>query len=331
VAGALDGTVGAPRRLDHWRDAIAEAWQARVVDRFHQRVTALPTLGVGISTEYGAAQSTAALDVQRLRREAPQFAGFLELGTEVLKGFDPQAEAWLDAGLPTTYHFLDINLDEPEDFDTAWLEGLRQLLDRAKPAWLCGDAGLWHFGHREPAHMLLLPPILTDEAATELAEGIVALREATGREVLPENPPGHVFLGDLHLLDFFARVCDRADTGLLLDCAHLAIYQQAAGHPPQTGLDGFPLERVVEMHVAGSSLAEHDGFSWLEDDHGLDVLPETWALVRRVAAGASELRAVVLECERNSLEDCLPVYALLDQQLAGSDFAVRCAELGLSS
>ena len=286
---------------------------------------------MGISTEYGAAQSATALDVERLRREAPQFAGFLELGTEVLKGFDPQAEAWLDAGLPTTYHFLDINLDEPEDFDADWLEGLLVLLDRAQPAWLCGDAGLWHFGRRDSAHMLLLPPILTDEAASELADGIVALREATGREVLPENPPGQVFVGDLHLLDFFARVCERADTGLLLDCAHLAIYQQAAGHSPQTGLDGFPLERVVEMHVAGSSLGEHEGFSWLEDDHGLDVLPETWALVRRVAAGAGDLRAVVLECERNLLEDCLPVYTSLEQCLAGSAFAARCIELGVSS
>jgi len=307
-------------------DGIVEAWQAPVVDPFDQRVAALPTLGIGISTEFGAGDSPGALDLQRLREETPHYAGFLEVGTEVLKGFDSHTEAWLASGLPTTYHFLDINLDEPEDFDAEWLEGLKQLLDHSKPAWLCGDAGLWHFGTREPAHMLLLPPVLTDSSATELADGIVRLREETGREVLPENPPGQVFVGDLHLLDFFARVCDRADTGLLLDCAHLAIYQRTAGHALQTGLDGFPLERVVEMHVAGSRVVERGGFSWLEDEHGLDVLPETWALVNRVAAAATELRAVVLECERNPLEDCLPVYQALEAALSGTAFAARRAE-----
>ena len=304
-------------------DGIVEAWQAPVVERFDQRVAALPTLGIGISTEYGAADSRGALDLQYLAVEAPQFAGFLEIGIETLKGLDRHAEAWLTSGRPTTYHFLDINLDEPEDFDGPWLDALRSLVERLDPAWLCGDAGLWHFGVRDPAHMLLLPPVLTDDAASEMAEGIVRLREESGREVLPENPPGQVFLGDLHLLDFFARVCDRADTGLLLDCAHLAIYQLAAGHDLQTGLDGFPLKRVVEMHVAGGTPKEKDGFVWVEDDHGPDVLPQTWDLVARVAQGAEQLRAVVLECERNPLDVCLPIYRELEGRLAGSAFARR--------
>ena len=116
----------------------------------------------------------------------------------------------------------------------------RQTRGAVQPAWICGDAGLWHFGRRERGHMLLLPPILTRDSARELAQGIIRLREHTGLEVLPENPPGHVFVGDLHLLDFFALVLDEADTGMLLDAAHLAIYQQVMGHDPLTGLDGFP-------------------------------------------------------------------------------------------
>jgi len=293
------------------------------VQRFEQRVRKLPTLGIGISTEFGAANSSGALDLRRLRQEAPRFAGFLEIGLEAGKGIDSHSAEWIDTGEPCTYHFLDINLDEPEDFDAAWLASLKSWVERIQPAWLCGDAGLWHYGPREPAHMLLLPPILTDASATEMAEGIRRLREETGLEVLPENPPGQVFLGDLHLLDFFARVCDRADTGMLLDCAHLAIYQLAAGHEVFTGLDGFPLDRVVEMHVAGGQPRERGGVVWVEDDHGLDVLEETWSLVGKVAAKASELRAVVLECERNLLEDCLPVYEELETRLAGSAFAKR--------
>jgi len=290
---------------------------------FTKRVEALPRLGVGVSTEYGAGSSAGALDVTALRERHPEYAGFLELGVEVDKGLDEDARRWIASGAPVTYHFLDINLDEPEDFDAAWLERVRDLVAEADPAWLCGDAGLWHFGPRERGHMLLLPPILTDDSASALAEGIIRLREATGREVLPENPPGQVFVGDLHLLDFFARVCERADTGMLLDTAHLAIYQRACGHGPLTGLDGFPCERIVEMHVAGGRERHHEGWPWVEDDHDVNVLPATWAIFEAAAARADNLRAVVFECERNTLEATLPGFARISEIVDGRPVAGR--------
>jgi len=273
---------------------------------FPERVTSLPVLGIGVSTEYGAVDAPGAMAPLALRRERPGFARFLEVGVEIEKGLDAAALGWADAGLPTTYHFLDINLDEPEDFDAPWLARVRETAAALKPAWLCGDAGLWHFGRRERGHMLLLPPVLSAEAATDMARGVAGLREATGYEVLPENPPGEVFLGDLHLLEFFARVCEEADTGMLLDCAHLAIYQRARGHAPTDGLDDFPLERLTEVHIAGGVERERDGFAWVEDRHGVDVLPDTWAIFEAAAARAPNLRAVIFECERNPLADALP-------------------------
>lgn len=283
---------------------------------FADRVVRLPYLGLGVSTEYGAGDAEGALDVAALRAAHPEYARFLEIGVETAKGLDRHAEAWVARGLPTTYHYLDVNLDEPEDFDEPWLEHVRAIAARIAPAWLCGDAGMWHLGRRERGHMLLLPPILTRAAADAMAEGIVRLREATGLEVLPENPPGHVYLGDLHLLDFIARVVERADTGMLLDCAHLAIYQRLRGHAPETGLDGFPRERIVELHVAGGSERRHDGFLWVEDDHSPAVLADTWTVVERVVPAAPNLRAVVFECERNPLTATLAGFARLHALLA---------------
>jgi uncharacterized protein (UPF0276 family) len=274
-------------------------------------VRQLPRLGLGVSTEFGAANAPGALDLALLRDLHPSYAGFLEIGIETAKGIDDDARDWTARGLPTTYHYLDINLDEPEDFDAEWLEDVRRIAAEIRPAWLCGDAGMWHLGRRERGHMLLLPPILTGTAADAMAEGIARLREEVGLEVLPENPPGAVYLGELHLLDFFARVLDRADTGMLLDCAHLAIFQRLRGLPPTAGLDAFPLERVVEIHVAGGSERRHDAFAWVEDDHSPAVLADTWTIVEQVIARAPNLRAVVYECERNPLPACLPGFARL--------------------
>lgn len=288
---------------------------------FSERVRRLPHLGIGVSTEYGAGDAHGALDVEALRAEHPEYAGFLEVGVEVAKGLDAHAQRWAAAGRPTTYHFLDVNLDEPEDLDEAWLAGVRRLAGVLQPAWMCGDAGLWHFGGRERGHMLLLPPVLSEESAQQMAEGIIALREATGYEVLPENPPGHVYLGDMHLLDFFARLCELADTGVLLDAAHLAIYQRTMGHAPTTALDGFPAERVVEMHVAGASTTEVEGLSIVEDDHTTVVLPDTWAIAEALVPRATELRAVVFECERNPLAACLPGFGRIAETLSVSGAA----------
>ncbi len=274
-------------------------------DSFLDRVGELPHLGLGVSAEYGAGAAPRALDPSALREAYPAYAQFLEIGVEVRVGIDRDARSWCERRLPCTYHFLDVNLEDPGDLDDRWLADLRALVEALEPAWLCGDAGLWHFGRREHGHTLLLPPILSDDGASVQAEGISLMRTATGHEVLPENPPGCAFVGDLHILDYFARCCERADTGMLLDCAHLALYQRMMGHHPLAGLDGFPLDRVVEMHVAGSRRREHLGYPYFEDDHGTDVLDETWQIFEHVATGARHLRAVVFECERNPIAECL--------------------------
>jgi len=278
---------------------------------FSVRVQRLPTLGLGVSTEYGARRASGGLDPFALAAAEPRFGAFLEVGVEVIKGLDEDAARWAAAGRPTTYHFLDVNLDEAEDLDAAWVTAVRAHVAALKPAWMCGDAGLWHFGPRDRGHMLLLPPILDDDAATEMACGIVALREAVGLEILPENPPGQVFIGSLHLLDFFARVAERADTGLLLDLAHLAIYQRAERLPWDAELERLPLERVVEIHLAGGVDRDHEGFGWIEDAHGKDILPDAWRLFEAVAPRAPNLKAVVFECERNPLGDVLAGFSAI--------------------
>ncbi len=174
---------------------------------------------------------------------------------------------------------------------------------------------MWHFGRRDRGHMLLLPPILCDDGAFAMAEGVVRLRDETGLEVLPENPPGAFYIGDLHLLDYYARVCERSDTGQVLDCAHLASDQQIMGHSPLTGLDGFPFERIVELHMAGGTPSTREGYPFVEDDHNANVLDDTWAIFEAVVARAPNIKAVVFECERNRLESCLPGFERMAKTL----------------
>jgi uncharacterized protein (UPF0276 family) len=153
-------------------------------------------------------------------------------------------------------------------------------------------------------------------SADEMAEAVARVEAGTGLVCLPENPPAAIYLGELHLLDYFGRVADRAGGGLVLDCAHLAIFQRARGLPPLAGLDGFPLDRVVELHVAGGTARSHEGFAWIDDDHGPEPLADTWAIVEHVVPRATNLRALVYECERNPAAAVVGNFARLRALLA---------------
>lgn len=280
---------------------------------FANRVNCLPRLGVGLSGEFNiAANGSSGIDVNRMKEHYPALIHFYEYGGDLERGLDEGVRRWAATGLPTTYHFLDINLEEKLDADAVWIAQTKALATQINASWLCGDAGRWHFGQRERGHGMLMPPILCRESALETAESIVRIEAETGFSVLPENPPAVVYLGDLHLLDYFALVTQKADCGIVLDCAHLAIFQQTRNLPPLAGLDTFPLDRVVEMHVAGGSYADIEGYAYIEDNHSPEPLPATWEILEYVIPRAKNLKAIVFECERNRAEECLLVFERLN-------------------
>jgi len=278
---------------------------------FAKRVKCLPRLGVGLSGEFNVAAK--GMDVSWLKEHYPALVHFYEYGADLDRGLDDGVRRWAAACRPTTYHFLDINLEERMDIDRHWIAQTKALAAEIGATWLCGDAGRWHFGLRERGHGMLMPPILCRESAMETAESIMRIEAETGMFCLPENPPAVIYLGDLHILDYFALVAERADCGLLLDCAHLAIFQQTRDLPPLTGLDNFPLDRVVEMHVAGGTHADVEGYAYIEDSHTPEPLAATWEILECVLPRATNLRAIVFECEQNAPEECLAGFARLNE------------------
>ena len=277
---------------------------------FSQRVERLPRLGVGLSGEFDI--SAKGIDACWMKERYPELIHFYEYGADLERGLDDGVRRWSAAGLPVTYHFLDINLEERLDLDHHWLTQTKKLATEINASWLCGDAGRWHFGLRERGHGMLMPPILCRESARETAESIVQIEAETGMFCLPENPPALIYLGDLHILEYFALVAEQADCGLLLDCAHLAIFQQTRGLPPLSALDNYPFDRVVEMHVAGGAYAEVEGYAYIEDNHSPEPLQATWEILEYTIPRAKNLKAIVFECERNATEETLEVFERLN-------------------
>src|SRR5579883_2851794 len=271
----------------------------------------LPRLGVGISAEFDSARR--GIDAVRFRESNPEIVHFMEFGADLMRGLDEHVYRWRGLGLPITYHFLDLNLEERADLDQSWIEGASRLAAELDTPWICGDAGLWHFGPRDRGQQILLPPILTHDSALEMAETVQRVSEVLKLPCFPENPPGQIYLGDLHILDYFALVSEEASCPLLLDCSHLAMYQHAKGLEPLDGLDGFPLDRVGEIHIAGGTWADVDGLPVILDSHSPDPLTAAWEILEYVAPRAKRARALVYECEKNTVEECLANFERLNE------------------
>ncbi len=270
----------------------------------------LPRLGVGISAEPGSA--VAGIDPTTFAAMHPGLIHFVEYGTDTARGLDDAIVRWADAGGATTYHFLDLNLEDAADLDDAWVAQTARAAATIGAAWLCGDSGLWHFGQRDRGHELLLPPYLGSDGAKAVAQNLLRLEEATGLRVLPENPPSAFYVGELHLLDYYAEIVRTTGSGLLLDCAHLAIYQRLHGHAPVTGLDGFPLDHIVELHLAGTVPRDLDGLVVYDDVHSPELSPDTWEIFDAIWPRCPNLKAIVYECEKNPPREVVATFERLN-------------------
>ena len=82
------------------------------------------------------------------------------------------------------------------------------------------------------------------------------------------------------------------------------------------------MDRIVNASLGPASRR----IVMVEDDHTVEVLPETWEIVTAVGGAATELRAVVFECERNPMEQCLPGFKKIHRLLDGTPFGMRGAE-----
>src|SRR4051794_1566921 len=99
-----------------------------------------------------------------------------------------------------------------------------------------------------------MPAILTDESARTATANLRALNEVMPAPVIPENAPYQLPVGDLHVLEYMALVSERAEVPMVLDLGHLYSFQLCRAFEPLHGIDHFPLDRVIELHVAGSEI-----------------------------------------------------------------------------
>ncbi len=172
-------------------------------------------------------------------------------------------------------HGVSLSLGAADSLDFAYLKRLRALAEKTQTPWfsdhLCWSSTGGHHFHD------LLPMPYTRENARYLAERARIVQDFVGRPLALENLSSYVAFhsSEMPEWEFYREVVEQADCYMMLDVNNVFVSSVNHDFDPLDYLSALPLERVVQMHVAGhTELAD----GTLLDTHNRHVREEVWQL-----------------------------------------------------
>jgi len=258
----------------------------------------LPWRGLGLSSNLSTADVP---QPYRLLDESPGLFDFVEYSAPLALD-EARAQASLFPEMwrrrpevPVLFHPVHLNLWGPELEPASVLAELDAHARAVGSPWVGNDVGWWHVGGQPfPGYLYFAPPFNEAGLLDSVAHALHVQRHLSLPLVL-ENPAVLARRGDWHMLDFMARLHARTGLPLLLDLGHLFSHQLSAGLPLEAGLDGFPLDKVVEIHIAGGVVTRRGLRQFYVDDHTQPVREELFSLLESLLPRCPSLRAVTFE------------------------------------
>jgi uncharacterized protein len=233
-----------------------------------------------------------------LARETNAAVDFLEVSPENYMGRGGHYDEALDRACeryPIVTHGLTMSVGGSDPLREDYLAGLKAFLARVGSPWhsdhLCFST------HGGVVLHDLLPIPFKEEEVGRIADRIKRAQDAIGRPLAVENVSSYVHPGKREMSEpeFLSRVCEAADCGLMLDVNNAYVNATNFGFDVDDWMRDAPLDRVVQMHVAG-----HDWFcegTWaigpvpttpeerrdrlIIDTHGADCCDDVLALLER--------------------------------------------------
>ena len=263
----------------------------------------VPMLGVGLGYR------------SELHRPILQHADaidWLEVVTDQFIQTDPAASTKLARELhdrfPLVAHGLEMSIGSREPLDESYVSAVLEFAELVGARWFSDRLCFTREGGIELGQ--LTPVLRTHEAALEVARRAQQLQERAGRLFLMENITYYVDIsGELSEAEFLSTVLQHCDSGLLLDLANLYINSVNHAFDPIEFLESIPLQRVVQVHLAGGEKSE----SVFVDSHSYRVHDEVWKLLRYLVERTS-VKGVMIERDQDFPEDFGEILA--DLQIA---------------
>jgi uncharacterized protein (UPF0276 family) len=258
----------------------------------------LPFRGLGLSSNLDAAASP---QPYRLLDANPGLFDFVEYSAPI-ELEQARAQATLFETLwdrreqtPVLFHPVHLNLYGPTIESKERLRAVDAHARAVGSAWVGNDVGWWEEGGNAFPGYQYIPPPLTSAGVADCVAHALHVQAHLSVPLLLENPAIVALRGTMHVLDFMAELHARTKLPLLLDVGHLLSYNLSARLPFDAGLDGFPLDEVSEVHLAGGVITRRGERGFYFDDHSQPIQPHAYALLERLVPRLRGLRALTYE------------------------------------
>lgn len=165
-------------------------------------------------------------------------------------------------------HGLTLSVGGLDPFDPAYMGELKRFIARAGSPFHSDHLCFSGAGGRVLHDLFPLP--LTRASAIHVAERITEARDLLGVPIAIENITRYFVPGERSMdeADHLTEVLERSDAKLLLDVNNVWVNAANDGFDALAFLARLPLDRVVQLHVAGHDRSEeHD---LVIDTHGAD-------------------------------------------------------------
>ena len=246
--------------------------------------------GIGIGFRYALAEQTLAGDVTEIRWLEVHPENYVQRGGRFRQLLERARETW-----PIVTHGLTMGFGAAEPADAAYMTALREFLHGIGTPWhsehLCfsgADGVMLHD---------LIPVPFGPEGVRIAVDRIREAQDALDLPVALENISYYADAGprEMEESDFLLEVLERSNALLLLDVNNVFVNSRNHRFDPKAYMDRIPVERVVQIHVAGH-LTRKDGL--IIDTHGEAVRQEVYDLLDHTLRRTGPV-PVLLERDQN--------------------------------
>jgi hypothetical protein len=165
-----------------------------------------------------------------------------------------------------------------------------------------------------------MPMPYTEEAIDHVSARVRQVQDYLGRQILLENVSSYVTNGESQISEweFLTEIAVRADCLILLDVNNIYVSSHNHHFDPVDYLQGVPVERVRQFHLAGHS---YNG-ELIIDTHDHPIVDPVWELYKRALERFGPVATMI---ER---DDNIPPF---DELLAELEIARRLARQTLEA
>jgi uncharacterized protein (UPF0276 family) len=197
--------------------------------------------------------------------------------------------------MPIVPHSLSLSVGTAEPVNADYLARTAAFVRFIDPPWYSDHLCMTQVEHVDIGS--LTPLWFTEEVVENTVANARTIKQAApGTQFLLENITYYIAMPESTMTesDFIRRVLEQADCGLLLDVNNVYINSRNLGYDPYKFLEELPLERVVQIHIAGFE----QGKNLIVDTHDSAVSDEVWKILEYVCRH-SPVRGISLERDSN--------------------------------